>query len=127
MIPERLIDRNLISTKLVKKGIVLDKYTQYFYVLCIILRIFLGTLVFYNKIPQNIVYILSIIIIIIFSNKYIYNQGTWKNYSKTIISYSLLIIFTFNNKNMNNIGGVFVILDAILGANTRYITSNFKE
>ena len=117
MIPDRLIDKKLKS----------GKYAPYFYTMCIIIRILIGLLVFYNKIPNIIIYILSAFIITIFSYKYIYNKGTWKNYINTVITYILLSIFTLNNKNTNNIGGVFVIINALLGNNTKYITSNFIE
>ena len=120
-IPERLRDSSLTCTK---------NNTSILYVFCIIIRIVLGILVFYNIIPPIFIYILSAFIIVVFSYKLLFNTKTWKNYLRTIISYILVIIFTTlnnysSNKHNFNIGGIIIILDVLLGQQSRFITSNF--
>lgn len=122
-IPERLRDESLLCTKY---------NTSLFFVFCIIIRIVLGVLIFYNIIPPIFIYILSAFIIVAFSYKYIFNKKTWKNYLRTIISYILVIIFTSLNKSsLNksnfNIGGLIIIIDILLGQQSRFITSNFEH
>lgn len=122
-IPERLQDNTLLCTK---------NNTALFYIICIIIRIILGILIFENKISNNIIYILSSIIIIIFLYKYSYNiyksKKNWKNYPKTIILYSLVIIFTYlNTNNNNNIAGILIMFDLLLGIDNKHITSNMLE
>ena len=60
------------------------------------------------------------------------DKKTWKNYLRTIISYILVIIFTSLNKSsLNksnfNIGGLIIIIDILLGQQSRFITSNFEH
>lgn len=117
-IPERLRDSSLSCTK---------NNTSLFFVFCIIIRIVLGILVFYDIIPPIYIYILSTFIIAVFSYKLIFNNKTWKNYLRTIISYILVIMFTILNKYNFNIGGIIIILDVLLGQQSRFITSNFES
>jgi len=120
-IPERLRDESLSCTK---------NNTSLLFIFCIIIRIVLGMLVFYNVIPPIFIYILSAFIIVAFSYKYIFNKKIWKNYLRTIILYTLVIIFTSLNKSrLNksnfNIGGIIIIFDALMGQQSRFITGNF--
>jgi hypothetical protein len=122
-IPERLRDESLSCTK---------NNTSLLFIFCIIIRIVLGILVFYNIIPSIFIYLLSAFIIVAFSFKSYYNKKTWKNYLRTIISYILVIIFTIlnnysSNKHNFNIGGIIIILDVLLGQQSRFITSNFES
>jgi len=122
-IPERLRDDSLSSTK---------NNTSLLFIFCIFIRIMLGILVFYNIIPSIVIYLLSAFIIVAFSYKSYYNKKTWKNYLRTIISYILVIIFTIlnnysSNKHNFNIGGIIIILDVLLGQQSRFITSNFES
>jgi hypothetical protein len=120
-IPERLRDDSLSCTK---------NNTSLLFILCIIIRIVLGILVFYNIIPSIFIYLLSAFIIVAFSFKSYYNKKTWKNYLRTIISYILVIIFTILNnygpkKHDFNISGLIIIFDVLLGQQSRFITGNF--
>jgi predicted acyltransferase len=80
------------------------------------------------------IYLLSAFVILNFSikrNEFIKtNTKTWKIYGRTIGAYSLLILNTYFNNDLKqkeyNIGGLIVIIDALLGIESRYIASNTK-
>jgi hypothetical protein len=117
-LPDRLQDKNTIYY---------SKYNKFHpkqnYLICILLRIFLGLLIFFNILPKIVIFILAIIVIIIFISK-LKNTPTWKVYLRTILSYCLLIMFTaLGNPENNNIGGLMVIIDAILGYQSLEIQS----
>ena len=109
------------------------KYSNQIYVFCIILRIILGICIFNNIIPDIAIYILFGLFIAIFSFKYhIFNKrniNTWKNYPRNIMSYVLVILFTILNKDkkVNNIGGLILILDTLIGFESRNIQNNFVK
>lgn len=123
-IPNELIDKTLVS----------GKYAPYIYIFCVFLRLVLGYLILNKKISNIIIYLLSAFVILNFSykrNNFIKTKTkTWKNYGRTIGAYSLLILTTYFNKELKqkeyNIGGLIVILDAILGVHSRYIASNYQ-
>ena len=118
-IPTRLKDQQLTSTT--------KKNPNFYYIICIILRIILGILVYYEYIPNNYIYLFSIFIISVFSFKYINKKRNWKNYIRPVINYSLVITFTYLNDYNTNIGGIFIILDTLLGQQSKFIQSNFKS
>ena len=121
-IPDYLVDKTLVS------GI----YAPYVYIFCIFLRIILGYLILNKKINNVFIYLLSAFVIINFSNKrnkFIKNNTkTWKLYGRTIGAYSLVMIFTYFNIDLKqkdyNIGGLIIIIDTLLGIESRYIASN---
>lgn len=116
-IPKRLRDDSLMCTK---------NNTSLFFIFCVIIRIVLGMLVFNKKIPKIALYILSIFIIIVFSYKFLEYKKSWKNYPRTIISYILVIIFTYidNDKNNYNMAGIIMLFDVLSGIESRYIANN---
>lgn len=121
-IPLRLRDNNLTATK---------NHSSLIYIFCIIIRIIFGVLVFYNKIPLYIIYIVATFIISAFAFKYLKNINdnttVWKNYIRCIINYMLVIVFTiFNISNDNNVAGLIIIVDALMGQQSRFIQSNFS-
>lgn len=131
MIPERLIDLNTIIAKQNKR------HTLYTHLGCILIRFILGLLIYYKiSIFKSYKFLtfLYIIIIIIFGNKLIITKNqTWKVYIRTLLFYSLSLIinsidhFKYNifDKQSNNISGLFIIFDAIMGVQSRHIQNNF--
>lgn len=121
-IPDNLVDKSLVSSI----------YAPYIYIFCIFLRIILGYQILNKKINNGFIYLVSAFVIIHFSNKrnrFIKNNiKTWKLYGRTIGAYSLLIMFTYFNIDLKqkdyNIGGLIIIIDALLGIESRYIASN---
>lgn len=121
-IPLRLRDNNLAATK---------NHSSMIYIFCIIIRIIFGVLVYYNKIPLYIIYIVAAFIISAFAFKFLKNVNddnkTWKNYIRCVINYMLVIVFTkFNIPDNNNVGGLIIIVDALMGQQSRFIQSNFS-
>jgi hypothetical protein len=130
-IPFRLKDNNLSGTK---------NNPVLIYIFCILIRIILGWFVYYNQIPNYIIFILSVFVILVFSFKFIKFNRNWKNYIRCIITYTLVILFTeFNDTNKNNTidntidkninkcynaGGLLIIIDALMGQQSRFIQSN---
>ena len=131
MIPERLIDLTTIFEKYNKR------HSIYTHLVCILLRIILGLLIYYKVKRFNsyrFVSILCILIITFFVNKVFITQNkTWKVYIRTILFYSIgLIINTTDyyilnnyNKQPRNITGLIIILDALMGLQSRHIQNNF--
>jgi len=118
MLPDRLVD----------KTTVVKNHTFNDYLGCVILRIILGLLIYYNLFNHYIIYVLCLFVIVFFTNKYLTTPQTWKVYPRTILTYSILGVTTYLNKNDNyNVGGIIVIADALMGMQSRYIQSNFLE
>lgn len=119
--PIRLRDNTLTATK---------NHSSAVYIFCIIIRIIFGVLVYYNKIPTYITYPTSIFLISAFTFKYIRNTQNdtvmWKNYIRCIINYSLVVVFTRFNTGITNTGGLIIIIDALMGQQSRFIQSNFS-
>lgn len=133
MIPERLIDMTTIIAKQNRR------HTEYTHLGCILLRILLGILIYYKiSIFKNYNFLMFfyIMVLIAFSNKLIITKNkSWKVYIRTLIFYSLNIIinttdkYKYNKyyKQPNNLAGLFVIFDAIMGLQSRHIQNNFKD
>jgi len=92
------------------------------YMFCVLLRIILGLGIITNKLPAKFIIILSVLVIIVFSNKFIKLPKVWKNYLRTVIVYSIVLMLTvlFNNK-YNYVSGILIIVDALMGLQTRHI------
>lgn len=133
MLPERLIDSETRFSKLGKH------HTTSTHLGCVLLRLLLGLLLYFKvHFFKNILFILIISILIIgfFSYKlYITKNNTWKVYIRTLIIYSTIIIinlldkYIYNtyDKQDRNISGILIIIDSIMGLQSRHIQQNFKE
>ena len=137
-IPNLLIDRNTILEKqlLNKEKTILtnsfpEGHTQMSYLFCILLRIFIGILILSNKLSNKRIIYLCLIVIIIFGSKYLSlkdnKKQIWKNYLRIILNYLTILIIQKNNiENKNTISGLLVIVDALMGQQSRYITTNMS-
>ncbi len=115
MIPDRLLDKTL-KTKNPNTG----------YIFCILFRIILGLLIYFNKIPNAIIYLLYAGIIGFFSYKlYSTKNKTWKEYNRPLITYAISTML-FNN-NMHNHAGLLIINDALIGLTSKHIQNNFAS
>ncbi len=116
MIPDRLLDENLKT-----------KNPNVVYIFCILFRVLIGLLIYFNetiKIPNGVLYILYIFIIGFFSFKlYTTKNDTWKEYNRTLISYSIAGLFT--KKKKYNDAGLLIIIDSLIGLTSRHIQNNF--
>ena len=128
MIPERLID---VHTSFAKQN---KRHTVYTHLGCIFIRIILGLLIYYKIGIFKSYFFLMILfstILIVFGYKlYITQNATWKVYIRTLLFYGLAVIITsldsyvYKKKN-KNISGLFIIIYAIMGLQSRHIQNNF--
>jgi hypothetical protein len=111
MIPEIFKD----NTTIVKE------HTQYTHLVCVLIRMTLGSLIILNKIPSNFILILSLFVIIVFLNKFFKLQNVWKVYMRTVLTYTFVLVFTFLYKEKyNNLSGLLIIVDALMGLQSRH-------
>lgn len=132
-IPERLEDQ---YTSIYKQG---KRHTLYTHLGCVILRILLGLLIYFKLgIFKNILFliILFILVIIVFSYKlYITKNKTWKVYIRTLLFYTISLIINILdnykykkfNSDSRNISGILIIIDSLMGLQSRHIQNTFKE
>lgn len=133
MLPDRLED---INTIVYKSG---KKHNTYTHLSCILLRILLGLLIYFKiGVFKNILFLicLYISVLVFFTHKLLLTKNkTWKVYIRTILIYTLSLIinslenYKYNNFNSNiiNISGLLIIIDSLMGLQSRHIQSNFKE
>lgn len=133
MLPDRLNDSFTQYSKLGKQ------HTISTHLGCVSLRLLLGLLIYFKvQFFKNILFILIIssLIIIFFSYKLsITNNKTWKVYIRTLIIYSTILIinildkYIYNtyDKQERNISGLLIIIDSLMGLQSRHIQNNFKE
>lgn len=112
MIPEVLRD----NTTIVKN------HTLKTHIFCILLRISIGLLLITNNIPKNIIQILSLFVIITFTYKFFKIEHIWKVYLRTVLSYAIvLFLVTKYNDRYYNVAGTIIIIDALMGLQSRHI------
>ena len=112
MIPEVLRD----NTTIVKN------HTLKTHIFCILLRISIGLLLITNNIPKNIIQILSLFVIITFTYKFFKIEHIWKVYLRTVLSYAVvLFLVTKYNDRYYNVAGTIIIIDALMGLQSRHI------
>jgi hypothetical protein len=117
-LPDRLVDHNTI----VKNHDVKD------HLVSVIARIILGILIINGDLSRDFIIPFCIIVVIIFSYKYVYNPGTWKVYLRTVLSYSTMGILQYLQvDNANTATGTIAILDALMGLQSRYVQANMLE
>lgn len=122
LIPEHLEDKNTI---LYKKN---KKHTIFTYIFCIILRIIIGILI-YNKVYvfKYLSFLIPLLLsfVIFTGHKFLLtNNNTWKVYLRTLLVSLTAIIISILNKNENtNIAGILIIIDSLLGLQSRHSTS----
>jgi len=112
MIPEQIRD----NTTIVKN------HTLKTHIFCILLRIIIGLSIITNSIPKNIIQILSLFVIITFTYKFFKIEHIWKVYLRTVLSYAIvLFLVTKYNDKYNNVAGTIIIIDALMGLQSRHI------
>lgn len=112
MIPENLRD----NTTIVKNHSIKT------HIFCILLRIIIGLLIITNSMPKNVIQIICIIIILMFSYKFVAVPNVWKVYLRTIISYAVvLFLITKYDDKYNSVAGTIIIMDSLMGLQSRHI------
>lgn len=112
VMPDRLLDKKLYVSS-----------PNCLYKVCIIFRLLLIVLIYLSKVSKNFIYILCVMTILMFSIKLIIRDRTWKNYLRTIISYSMMLIITMYEKNNKHIS-LIMLFDLLMGMQSKFIQSN---
>lgn len=130
-IPDLLIDKNTIpNSKL--PSFFPKQNSQERHLFCVLLRIFIGILILSDKISDEHILIFVILIIIGFGSKFLsyYNnkQNKWKNYLRNTLSFlTILVLQKQKVPNKNQLSGLLIIVDALMGQQSRYITTNMSR
>jgi hypothetical protein len=112
MIPEILRD----NTTIVKN------HTLKTHIFCILLRIAIGLMIITNNISKRIIQILSLFVVITFTYKFFKLSNVWKVYLRTVLSYAVaLFLVTKYDDKYNNVAGTIIIVDALMGLQSRHI------
>jgi len=112
MIPELLRD----NTTIVKN------HSLKTHIFCILLRIVIGLLLVTNNMPKRIIQILSLFIIVTFTYKFFKIEHIWKVYLRTVLTYAVvLFLVTKYNDTYYNVAGTIIIIDALMGLQSRHI------
>jgi hypothetical protein len=106
-IPDRLIDKTTIYRK----------HTVWTHLFCVLLRIALGISVILNKTSSDFIIWLAYFVIFTFGYKFLYNNNTWKVYGRTMLIYTIVLFFINTNRD---ISGIFIIIDALMGFQSRH-------
>lgn len=115
-----------------------DKTTTYYkmfnkphpwfnHLMCVILRIVIGLIILnMDTITDNMILTYSTIVIMIFLSKFLFATPTWKVYIRTVILYAIILV-NYKNKNLKQIASSMIILDAVMGLQSRFIQSNISS
>lgn len=126
ILPEVLIDKKTLLVSLFNK-----QHTWYTHLICIIIRLIIGVLIYNQVIKHNYLLFFVLLIFFIFIFKFIQFIPTWKVYLRTVLVYgliSILIISKKNNtENLNHLFGILIIVDALMGLQSRHIVSNMFD
>ena len=113
---------------------IIKNHTMKTYIFCVLFRILLGLLIITNKLSKKLIIIISLLVIIIFLYKYFKLPLVWKVYLRTILIYTTVLILTVlstrsldnRDNNYNNISGTLIIIDALMGLQSRHIFSRIS-
>ena len=98
---------------------------------CFLLRISIGLLFIYGIINNTLMIVISTLIVIFFTWKYVkmtLTQPIWKNYLRTIMIYTLVVVLVLFQSKLPHpeytklICGILIIVDAMMGQQSRYIS-----
>jgi hypothetical protein len=93
---------------------------------CVLLRTIIGLLIANGTIPKGAIVVLCVLIIVMFSYKFMFNTGTWKVYLRTVMTYTAVATAQLANiPNANTLSGTLVIIDALMGLQSRYTATLF--
>jgi MFS superfamily sulfate permease-like transporter len=112
MIPDILKD----DTTFVKN------HTLKTHIFCILLRIVLGLLIITDNLSKLIIQILSLLVVIMFTYKFFKLPNVWKVYMRTVLAYAIVLFLTTKyNSKYNSVAGSILIVDALMGLQSRHI------
>lgn len=119
-----LVDTTTVFYKNTGKG-----HPWYTYIWCVILRITIGLVILYvnaDSINNNYLAIYAFIVAFAFFAKFMSVSPTWKIYLRTVLSY-LIIVASYKQPQFKNIAGSMMIVDALMGLQSRLIQGNISR
>jgi hypothetical protein len=121
LLPE-LEDKTTLYYKINKKS-----HPWYNHLMCVIFRIMIGLIILnIESVTNNMVLVYSTIVILIFLYKFIFAPPSWKVYIRTVLLY-IIIVVNYKNKNFKSIATAMIILDAIMGLQSRFVQGNISR
>lgn len=114
-VPDRLADHTTLF-----------KHNMYSYLPCVIIRITIALLFMSSIISNRVMTGISVLIVLMFLWKYIkIGSSVWKNYLRTVLIYTLIIIclnlpVIRDNQYCKVVVTMLIIIDALLGQQSRF-------
>jgi hypothetical protein len=119
-----LVDTTTVYFKKNNKG-----HPWYTYIWCTILRITIGLILLHlqsNQINNNYLAVYAFAVAFAFFSKFLTVSPTWKVYMRTVLCYTI-IVASRNHPNFKDIAGSIMIIDAIMGLQSRFIQGNISR
>lgn len=107
-----------------------DNVAGHVFLLCVCIRIAIGVLIVAGYLKKWQIIALCSLIIFVFSAKFrVVGNSTWKCYDKVIISYLSVLSLQFISKDkyVNQSAGFILMMDALLGLNSRCLVSKLSS
>lgn len=123
------LNPNIVDNSTLIKSTFHKDHNVYTHLGCVLLRCIIGLTLILHISPdissdiKRMLMLFCIIIIIIFSYKFIHNANNnivvWKTYLRTVIAYSASLALIYKNKY--DIAGTIIIIDALMGLQSRHM------
>jgi hypothetical protein len=92
------------------------------HIFCLLFRALLGIMVINGTLSRNMIYILTIFVILFFGRRYTQLPRVWKVYPRVIFTYSIVLALTyFYGDKYRHVSGTLMIVDAMLSLQSRHI------
>ena len=120
---------NMQDNFTIMHGTLHKNHNQYTHLVSVIARIILGMLIYNNYLSSTWITIIAFSTVIVFGTKFILNEykniNTWKVYLRTSVIYLLVMITNLTNTsdNANHLSGTLILLDGLMGLQSRHITN----
>lgn len=99
----------------------------YNHLMCVIFRIIIGLIILnIDTITNESILAYTTVIILIFFSKFVFSPPSWKVYLRTVLLY-IIILVNYKNKNFKSIAAAMVMLDGIMGLQSRFIQANLSR
>lgn len=113
-----------ITDRLVDKNTIVKNHTIWTHLFCVLLRITLGISIIRGWVSLEKASYLALIVVLIFGRKYMTNNNNWKIYLRSVLVY-IIVMTTKYTQLPKEIVGTLVIVDALMGLQSRRIAGNF--
>lgn len=99
----------------------------YTHLMCVILRIIIGLIILnIDSVTDNMVLVYSTVVMLTFLYKFAFAPPSWKVYIRTVLLY-IIVIANYKNKDFKKIAASAVILEAIMGMQSRFVQANMSR